>query len=85
MEHLPLWFLVLALFLPRASLLIAYFVDDLVPYGLHGWVPPAIAVIIPRVLVILLIFQDRGFSIWLILHGVTMALVYLAAGKQGKR
>jgi hypothetical protein len=81
METLPLWFLILALFLPRVSLVIAYFVDLLPPFNLHGWVPPTIAVLVPRALVFILIFQDRGFSPWLIVHGTGMVIVYVSAGK----
>jgi hypothetical protein len=81
MESLSLWFLILSLFLPRVSLVIAYFTHSLDPFGLHGWVPPTIAVLVPRVLVMIMIFQDRGFSPWLIVHGIVMVLVYLAAGK----
>jgi len=34
MENLPLWFLILSLFLPRVSLIIAYFGDLLSPFNL---------------------------------------------------
>jgi hypothetical protein len=81
LEHLPIWFLILALLLPRVSLLIAYFAGDLTPYGLHGWIPPALGLIVPRALVLVLIFQDRGFSPWLLVHAFAMALVYLSAGR----
>jgi hypothetical protein len=27
-----------------------------------------------------MIFQDRGFSLWLVVHGIATALVYMAAG-----
>lgn len=80
METLPIWFLILALFLPRVSLVIAYFADLLPPFNLHGWVPPTIAVLVPRALVLILIFQDRGFSPWLIAHGIGMVIVYVSAG-----
>jgi hypothetical protein len=72
--------LVLALFLPRVSLIIAYFADLLPAFNLHGWVPPTIGVLTPRVLVLIMIFQDRGFSTWLIVHGIGMAIVYRSAG-----
>jgi hypothetical protein len=84
MESLPLWFLILALFLSRVSLIIAYFDDLLPPFNLHGWVLPTIGVIVPRVLVLIMIFQDRGFSPWLILHGIAMVFTYLAAGSGRK-
>ena len=83
MESLPLWFLILALFLPRVSLIIGYFTDLLLPFNLHGWVPPTLAVLVPRVLVLIMIFQDRGFSPWLVVHGIVMVGVCSAAGSGG--
>ncbi len=80
MNHLPLWFLILALFLPRVSLIAGYFLDTLQAYSLNGFVPPALAVLIPRVLVLILIFQDIGMSAWLFVHALVMVFVYLAAG-----
>ncbi|HTK95400.1 MAG TPA: hypothetical protein VL382_07150 [Terriglobales bacterium] len=71
--------------LPRVSLLLAYFAGDLTPYGLHGWIPPALAVVVPRALVLILIFQDRGFSPWLLVHAVAMVFVYLSAGRKQRR
>lgn len=82
MESLPLWFLLLSLLLPRISLVIAYFHHDLNPYPLHGWIPPALAVFFPRILVIVLVYLDRGFSGWLIAHTVVLAMVYAGCGKQ---
>ena len=81
MEQLPLWFLLLSLMLPRVSLLISYLTDGLVAYNLHGWVPPGLAILVPRALVLILIFMDRGFSPWLAVHAIVMGFVYLAAGE----
>jgi hypothetical protein len=80
MNQLPLWFLVLALFLPRVSLVIAYFANDLSAFNLIAWVPGMMAVIIPRGLMLILIFQDRGMSAWLLVHAIAMAVVYAGAG-----
>lgn len=85
MESLPLWFLIVSLFLPRISLVIAYFEKDLVAFGLHGWIPSVLGIVIPRALVIILIYQDRGFSWWLLLHAVVMACVYGGSGSKAKR
>lgn len=85
MESLPLWFLVLSLFLPRVSLVIAYLEHDLVAFAMHGWIPLALGVVIPRVLVMILIYQDRGFSWWLLLHAVVMVCVYTGSGSKAKR
>lgn len=85
MESLPLWFLILSLFLPRVSLVIAYFEKELAPFGMHGWIPPALGVLVPRALVIILIYQDRGFSWWLLLHAVVMACVYGGSGSKAAK
>jgi hypothetical protein len=84
MDQLPLWFLVLALFLPRVSLIIAYTLNNLQPYHLNGWMPPLLTIVIPRALILILIFQDRGFSPWLLVHALAMATVGVAAGKRMK-
>jgi hypothetical protein len=31
-----------------------------------------------------MIFQARGFSPWLLVHGIMMVIVYLSAGRKGK-
>jgi hypothetical protein len=84
MDQLPLWFLVLSLFLPRVSLIFSYFLNDLTSYSLNGWIPPTLAVFMPRILVIILIFQDRGFSGWIIVHAIALICVYGGAGSQSK-
>ena len=77
--ELPLWFLLLSLLLPRASLIIAYLGDTLTIYNLSGWVSPTLGVLIPRALVLVLIFQGHGMSPWLLVHSMAMAAVYLVA------
>jgi len=61
MEQLPLWFLFISLALPRVALLIAYLTNGLEAYSLHGWVPAGLAILFPRVLVLIMIFIDRVF------------------------
>jgi hypothetical protein len=86
MKTLPVWFLLLSLLLPRISLLIAYFHHDLAQSVWHGWIPPTLAVLIPRVLIIILIYQEQGFSGWLLAHSLFLTCVYLSAGgNQRKR
>jgi hypothetical protein len=82
-EQLPLWFLLLSLALPRISLLIGYFMTDISTItNLTGWLAPTLGVLVPRALVLILIFQDRGMSPWLLVHAIAMAAVYAAAGSQ---
>ena len=85
MYHLPLWFLLLSLFFPRVSLLIAYFADTLTVFSLTTWVSPILGVFIPRALVLILIFQDRGMSPWLLVHAFTMAALYSGGGSSSCR
>jgi hypothetical protein len=85
MHTLPLWFLVLSLLLPRISLVIAYFQGELTPFSLSGWIPPTLAVLIPRALILVLIFEDRGFGWWLFVHAAAMVCTYLSAGSKSKR
>jgi hypothetical protein len=85
MEQLPLWFLLLSLLLPRISLLIAYLTGGLETHNLHGWIPSAVAILVPRALVLILIFMDRGFSPWLLAHAIVMACVYAAGGGSRSR
>ena len=73
---LPLWFLLLSLFLPRVSFIVAYFTGQLPGFVLGGWVSPVLGIFIPRGLVLILIFQDRGMSPWILVHAIVMACVY---------
>lgn len=79
---LPLWFLILSLFLPRITLIIAYLTGDLPTLVLTGWISPTIGLLIPRALMLILIFQDQGMSAWLLLHAIVMAAVYIAGGSE---
>ncbi len=85
MEQLPLWFLLVSLALPRASLLVGYFIVDIPSItNLHLWTAPTLGLLVPRALVLILIFQDRGMSPWLLVHAVAMALVYAAAASNSR-
>jgi hypothetical protein len=84
---LPLWFLVVALFIPRIALLCAWLEGNLVPFHLgHGWIPPILAVIVPRILVLVLIYRDQGLSGWFLVHAIVMVCVWGGVGgKQMQR
>lgn len=77
---LPLWFLVVALFLPRIALLCAWLEGNLVPFHLFGWIPVVLAVLLPRILVLVLIYRDQGLSIWFLIHAIVMVLVWGGIG-----
>lgn len=75
---IPIWFLVLSLFLPRLSLFIGW---------IHMWwffVPQPWAAVLwallPRVLVLIFIHAHQGFDLWFWIHLVTAILVWGGSG-----
>ena len=82
---LPFWFLVLSLFLPRICLAIAWLQGNLVPFHLMGWVPLLAAILVPRILILVLIYQSQGLSVWFLIHAVVMVCVFAGAGSQPAR
>ena len=79
-HSLPLWFLVFSLFLPRIALAIAWLQGALVPFHLAGLVPLIIAILLPRILILFLIYTDQGLSLWFIIHLVAALLVWGGSG-----
>ena len=84
-HQLPFWFLVFALFLPRIALVVAWFQGVLVPFHLHGLVPLLFAIILPRVLILFLIYVDQGLSLWFVIHLVVALLVWGGSGHKMRR
>ncbi len=84
-HRLPLWFLVFALFLPRLSLIVAWFQGVLVPFHLQGVIPLLFWLLLPRVLVLFLIYVDQGLSLWFVIHLVVALLVWGGSGRYHSR
>ena len=82
---LPLWFLVFSLFLPRVALAVAWLQGILAPFHLHGIVPLIIAVLLPRVLILFLIYTDQGLSLWFLIHLIAAVLVWGGTGGYSTR
>ena len=82
---LPLWFLVFSLFLPRVALAIAWLQGVLTPFHLGGIVPLVIAVVLPRVLILFLIYTDQGLSLWFLIHLVAALMVWGGSGGYSAR
>ena len=80
LHTLPLWFLVFSLFLPRVALAIAWLQGVLVPFHLGGIVPLVIAVLLPRVLILYMIYTDQGLSLWFLIHLVAAVVVWGGSG-----
>lgn len=79
-HRLPFWFLVFALFLPRVSLVVAWLQGILIPFHLMGWIPLIFAILLPRALVLYLIYLDQGLSLWFVIHLVVAILVWIGGG-----
>jgi hypothetical protein len=77
---LPLWFLVFSLFLPRIALFLLWLEASLTPFHLHGLVPLVFAILLPRVLVLYLIYLDQGISLWFIIHLVAALMAWGGSG-----
>lgn len=75
LHTLPFWFLVFALFLPRIALLVAWVDGALNPFHLQGLLPLVVAVLLPRVLILYLIYIDQGLSLWFVVHLVVALMV----------
>jgi len=84
-HSLPLWFLVFALFLPRISLLLMWLDNGLAGFHLHGIVPLVFAVLLPRVLVLFLIYLDQGIGLWFLIHLVAALMVWGGSGTYSRR
>lgn len=82
---LPLWFLVFSLFLPRLALLVYWSENATLPMQLHGWIPLAAAILLPRALILYVIYMDQGLSLWVIVHLIAAIGVWSASGRAGSR
>ncbi len=84
-HRLPFWFLIFALFLPRIALVVAWLQGVLIPFHLQGLVPLLFWALLPRVLVLFLIYTDQGLSLWFLIHLVVALLVWTGGGHQIRR
>src|SRR4051812_12331342 len=82
---LPLWFLVFSLFLPRMALLVYWVETAVAPFHLSGWIPLVAAILLPRALILYLIYLDQGFSLWFLIHMVTAFVVWGGSGSYQAR
>jgi hypothetical protein len=84
-NRLPLWFLVFALFLPRIAMAVAWLQGVLIPFHLAGIIPPLFWLLLPRILVLYLIYVDQGLTLWFVVHLVAALLVWGGGGHQMTR
>jgi hypothetical protein len=73
---LPLWFLVFSLFLPRVALFLMWLQGGVLPFRIVGLLPLIVAILLPRALVLYLIYLDQGISLWFVVHLVVALMVW---------
>ena len=86
-HSIPLWFLVLSLFLPRICILVAWLQHSMVRYipPVVGIVPIVVAVLVPRLLILFWIYQDQGIGLWFLVHVVALLCAWGGGGHRMSR
>lgn len=84
-HQLPLWFLVFALFLPRVALGVMWLQGMLRPYHMVGILPPLVWLLLPRLMVLYLIYVDQGLTLWFLIHLVVAIMVWAGGGHRMTR
>ena len=81
-HSIPLWFLVLSLFLPRLCIFLAW-----LQHGMGQFIPVTANLIgivlwllIPRLLILYWIYLDQGLGIWFLIHLVAALMVWGGSG-----
>lgn len=80
---IPLWFLVLSLFLPRICIVLAWLQHSMTQFipTTVGIIPAIVALLIPRLLILYWIYTDLGIGLWFLLHVIAL-LVAWGGGSQ---
>ena len=81
-HEIPIWFLVLSLFLPRICMVVAWFEHSMIQYipAAIGIIPLIVAMLVPRILILFWIYQDQGITIWFLLHVVALLIAWGGSG-----
>jgi hypothetical protein len=79
---IPLWFLVLSLFLPRICILLAWLQHSMTAYipPAVGLIPVIVALLVPRLLILFWIYQDQGIGLWFLLHVIALLFAWGGSG-----
>jgi hypothetical protein len=81
-HSLPLWFLVLSLFLPRLCIFVAWLQHSMVHYvpATVGLIPIIVWLLIPRLLILFWIYTDQGLSLWFLIHLIALLIAWGGGG-----
>ena len=83
---IPTWWLVLSLFFPRVTIILSYF-GHMLPHhhGIPLWGSVILTVILPRVLVLIYIYQNLGIGLWFFIHAFVALCVWGGSGSRARR
>lgn len=84
-QTIATWFLVLGLFLPRVTLVAAFFSHTVPPNNVPFILDVLGAVFLPRVLICIYIAFNMGYNEWFWLHLVVALVVYGVGSSKGKK
>lgn len=75
---IPLWFLVLSLFLPRLCIVLAWLQHNMPTYIPNpvNLIQVVVALLVPRILILFWIYQDQGIGLWFLLHALALVLAW---------
>ena len=79
---LPLWFLVLSLFLPRICIVIAWLQHAMPTYipATVNLIQIIVAILVPRILILFWIYQDQGIGLWFLIHAIALVFAWGGGG-----
>src|SRR5262245_25194684 len=84
-QSISTWFLVLGLFLPRVTLLAAYFTHSVPPNNVPVILDVLGGIFLPRVLICIFIAYNMGYNEWFWLHLIVALIVYGASSSKGQK
>ena len=81
---LPLWFLVLSLFLPRLCIFVAWLQHSMIHHipAVVGIIPIVLWLLVPRVLILIWIYSDQGIGLWFLIHVIALIVAWGGGGSR---
>jgi hypothetical protein len=79
------WFLALTVFFPRIGLLAAYLTGTYPPNNVPNMIDVILWVILPRLLMLIYIYDNMGTTFWFWIHLVAAIIVWFGGSRYAKR
>jgi hypothetical protein len=81
-HSIPLWFLVLSLFLPRVCIFVAWLQHNMTQFipTTVGIIPIIVWLLVPRILILFWIYTDQGIGLWFLLHCIALLIAWSSGG-----